>query len=160
MTTHNNRPLTRTRGQRQIADPLLDTTGPTPGPSAEELIDALLIWARTDAPFVVAGAEISLAGSSWLCRWHPLVAPTMGHPIDVLRWAPIPATWSALGVATWGSARAVQGESIAEPVRASFVLTRSGESVGKVRYPDGSDYLTNDPTGRIVDACTAALLQS
>lgn len=130
------------------------------GPTAEELINALLAWARPDAPFVVAGAEVSVAGSTWQCRWHPLIAPIMGHPIDVLRWASIPATWTALGVTTWGTARPVEGGVAPEQVRASFVLTRTGESIGKVDYPNGGQYLTNDPVGRIVDACVTALSQN
>jgi len=139
------------------------------GPTAEELIDALLIWARPDAPFVVAGAEVTVAESAWQCRWHPIIAPVMGHPIDVLRWAPIPREWFGLGVAAWGTARPVDGESALSEtplsktppsdaaVRASFVLTRDGASIGKVCYPDGGEYLTPDPVGGIVDACAAAL---
>jgi len=129
------------------------------GPTAEELIDALLIWARPDAPFVVAGAEVTIAESAWRCRWHPIIAPTMGHPIDVLRWAPVPREWFGLGVAAWGTARAAEGaaDAAAEAVRASFVLTRAGDSIGKVWYPGGGEYVTPDPVGGIVDACAAAL---
>jgi len=146
------------RSHRSL-DREINDAQPAAGPSAEELINALLVWARPDAPFVVAGAEVRVAGSSWRCRWHPIIAPSMGHPIDVLRWASVPASWLALGVTTWGTARPVDVSSVGtEQVRASFVLTRTGESIGKVCYPDGGQYLTAEPVGRIVDACVAALL--
>lgn len=133
------------------------------GPTLDELVDALTAWAHPSAPFVVAGAEVTRAARLWRCRWHPIIAPVMGHPLDALQWLTSPERWFALGIVTSGSARVLTAagqDDVATDgvsVRVGLAVTRNGDAVSRIRYPDGDEVVCRQPTGRLVDACRTAL---
>lgn len=136
---------------------------PTPASNLAALTTDLLAWAQPSVPFVVAVSDDGVAGAAGvteLRRWHPVIAPIMGHPIDVLRWVPNPERWDVIGIVTAGCARTLdtadRDAPDGIPVRVALVSTRRA-SFSTIRYPNGKDIACPNPTGRLVDACIATL---
>lgn len=96
--------------------------------------------------------------------WFPLDG---AHPLDVLLGFAAPAHWSALGVSCTGRGQVLAGgdgpaagppaRPVAEPVRITVLLHRTGAATGLVRRGERTTALADPPAGTVADACRRAL---